>query len=299
MSYNQQPSYADRPAYGAGYGQDQYSNAEHGYGGGSYEMNSQPADPTTLLNKCRDINDGIREVKTKREGQLAAAQNALLESNTGREDQSARQALDYVQSEIMANFHKLREDLQKIKSTPGSNQTHVQNQLDVTSRNFRAEMEQYQKNQSEFQKRLKEQVRRRYQIANPEASPDEIDQGVENILAGTEQSFQVAGARTKRANDVRQAVLERSAMIKKLEQGTIEISELMQQLDMTIAQQEPAVEQINRGAESVAQDLGRANTQLGHAVDSARRARKWKWYALIIIIIIIAIIVGLAVGLNQ
>jgi syntaxin 1B/2/3 len=38
---------------------------------------------------------------------------------------------------------------------------------------------------------LTEQVRRRYQIANPEATPEEVEQGVENVLAGTEQSFQV------------------------------------------------------------------------------------------------------------
>jgi syntaxin 1B/2/3 len=114
-----------------------------------------------------------------------------LDSNTERDDQTIRQQLEYVEDEITRAFTKLKDDLKRIKATPGSNATHVQNQLDVTGRNLRTEIENYHKSQSDFKKRLTEQVRRRYQIANPEATPEEVEQGVENVLAGTEQSFQV------------------------------------------------------------------------------------------------------------
>ncbi|KAL2827679.1 hypothetical protein BJY01DRAFT_255622 [Aspergillus pseudoustus] len=295
--YNQQPSYSDRPAYGAGYNQNPYANnaGQQGYGGGSYELSE---DPTALLNRCREINDGIREVRSKREGQLAAAQNALLESQTGRDDEAARQALDYIQEEIKAATHKLKDDLQRVKSTPGSNATHVQNQIDVTSRNLRTEIEAYIKEQSAVQKRLTEQVRRRYQMSNPNATPEEVEQGVENVLAGTEQSFQIAGSRTKAAYDTQNAVNVRSAAIRKIEKDMIELAELIQHLAEEIHQQDAAVEQINRDAGNVAQDLENANTQLTGAIDSARKARRWKWYALIIVIIIIAIVVGVAVGVT-
>lgn len=155
---------------------------------GSY---NQPADATTLLNKCREINDGIADLRAKREGQLAAAQNALLDSSTGKEDQVARQTLDYIEDEVNNGFRYLRDLLKKVKQTPGSGDSRVQTQIDVTSRNLRREIEQYQRCQSDFQKRLREQVRRRYEIANPEASPEEIEQGVDNVLLGQEQSFQV------------------------------------------------------------------------------------------------------------
>jgi syntaxin 1B/2/3 len=82
--------------------------------------------------------------------------------------------------------------LKKIKQTPGSGEARVQTQIDVTSRNLRKEIEQYQKAQSDFQKRLQEQVRRRYEIANPDATPDQVDQGVQSVLLGQEQSFQVS-----------------------------------------------------------------------------------------------------------
>ena len=155
---------------------------------GSYDT---PVDTTTMLNKCREINDGIADLRAKREGQLAAAQNALLDSSTGKEDQVSRQTLDYIEDEINNGFRYLRDLLKKVKQTPGSGDNRVQTQIDVTSRNLRREIEQYQRCQSDFQKRLREQVRRRYEIANPEASPEEIEQGVDSVLMGQEQSFQV------------------------------------------------------------------------------------------------------------
>ncbi|GMG16366.1 unnamed protein product [Aspergillus oryzae] len=235
--------------------------------GGGYD--NQPADPTSLLNKCREINDGIADIRAKREGQLAAAQNALLDSSTGKEDQVSRQTLDYVEDEINNGFRYLRDLLKKIKQTPGSGDSRVQTQVDVTSRNLRREIEQYQRAQSDFQKRLREQVRRRYEIANPDATPEELEQGVDNVLMGQEQTFQAA--------------LERSAAIRKIEQDMIELGRLYQEVAELVHQQEPAVEQINQGAEEVAGNVANANTQITHAIDSARRARKWKWYALLII----------------
>lgn len=151
----------------------------------------QPSGPTGILNKCKEINDGIRDVQTKRETQLAAAQNALLDSSTGRDDQTSRQTLDYIEDEINTSFRYLRDLLKKVKQTPGSGDPRTQTQIDVTSKNLRREIEQYQRTQSDFQKRLREQVRRRYEIANPEATPEELDQGVQNVMMGQEQSFQV------------------------------------------------------------------------------------------------------------
>jgi len=252
--------------------------------------------PTAILNKCKEMNDSIQDLKVKREGQLALAQNALLDSSTGKEDQSARQSLDYIEDDINNTFRYLRDQMKKIKQTPGSGDARVQTQIDVTSRKLRREIELYQKAQVEFQRKLKDQVRRRYEIANPNASPDQIDQGVQNVLLGQEQTFQVAGDRTRQANDAKQAAMERSAAIRKIEQDMIELGRLYQEVAELVQQQEPAVEQINRGAEDVVDNVNSANKQLGSAVTSARKARKLKWIIALIIVIIILIIVGVAVG---
>ncbi|KAL1976475.1 hypothetical protein VTN31DRAFT_2757 [Thermomyces dupontii] len=309
MSYNNQQGgygaynpYGSQGGYGGpqgGYGAPQpspYQDVEQG--NGSYEMGAVN-NTTYILNKCKEINDGIQEVRAKREGRLAQAQHQLLDSSTGKEDVAARQNLDYVEDDINNTFRYLRDVMKKIKQTPGSGDSRVQTQIDVTSRNLQREIQQYQKAQSEFQKRLQEQVRRRYEIANPDATPEQIEQGVQNVLLGQEQSFQVTGTRTRQAHDARQAALERSAAIRKIEQDMIELARLYEEVAELVQQQEPAVEQINQGAHDVVENVDNANKQIDQAIVSARNARRWKWYILIGIILIIAIIVGISVGVTQ
>jgi syntaxin 1B/2/3 len=152
-----------------------------------------PVDPNSLFNDVQKIKEGIATLRNLRENRLAVAQNALLESNSPREDDTARQALNEIQDEISIGYQKLNEDIARVKKTPGS--ANVQSQLEVQGRAIRNEFEQFQKSQVSFQKRLKEQVRRRVQLNNSEASPEEIDQTVEAVLAGREQTFQVRNPR--------------------------------------------------------------------------------------------------------
>lgn len=63
----------------------------------------------------------------------------------------------------------------------------------------------------------------------------------------------------------------------------MELGRLYQEIAELVHQQEPAVEQINQGAEDVRENVSNANKQMDTAIDSARKARKWKWYALLII----------------
>lgn len=151
----------------------------------------QTGGPTVILNKCREMGDAINELRNKREGQLAAAQNALLDSSTGKEDQAARQSVDYIEDEINTALRYLRDQFKRIKETPGSGDPRVSGQVENVNRNLRREIEQYQRTQSDFRKRLEEQIRRRYEIANPEATPEELEQGVQNVMAGQEQAFMV------------------------------------------------------------------------------------------------------------
>lgn len=292
--YNQPSNpYQQQQGYGAPQG-GRYGDAEQGNAG--YEMSST-SNTNNILNKCTEINQGIQELSTKRTGRLAQAQHELLDSSTGKEDQAARQNLDYVEDDINNTFRYLRDLLKKIKQTPGSGS--YQAQIDLAGRNLRKEIEAYQKAQSDFDKRLREQVRRRYEIANPDATPDQVDQGVQNVLLGQEQTFQSTGLRTRQANDARQAALERSTAIRKIEQDMIELGRLYQEVADLVQQQEPAVEQINQGAQDVVENVDNANKQIDSAIKSARNARRWKWYALIIVILIIAIIVGVAVGVEK
>lgn len=63
----------------------------------------------------------------------------------------------------------------------------------------------------------------------------------------------------------------------------IELGRLYQEIAELVQQQEPAVEQINEGATTTVDNVQNANKQIDSAIVSARNARRWKWYALIII----------------
>lgn len=63
----------------------------------------------------------------------------------------------------------------------------------------------------------------------------------------------------------------------------VQLGQLYQEVAELIHQQEPAVQQINQGAEETHRNVQQANTKLDNAITSARNARRWKWYALIII----------------
>lgn len=77
--------------------------------------------------------------------------------------------------------------------------------------------------------------------------------------------------------------MQRSAAIRKIEQDMIQLGQLYQEVADLIHQQEPAVAQINQGAEETHTYVQQANTKLDTAITSARNARRWKWYALIIV----------------
>lgn len=77
--------------------------------------------------------------------------------------------------------------------------------------------------------------------------------------------------------------MQRSAAIRKIEQDMIQLGQLYQEVADLVHQQEPAVTQINQGAEETHHNVRQANTKLDSAITSARNARRWKWYALIIL----------------
>lgn len=77
--------------------------------------------------------------------------------------------------------------------------------------------------------------------------------------------------------------MQRSAAIRKIEQDLIELSHLYNEVAELVHQQEPAVQQIQQGAEETHRNVEQANTKLDTAIQSAKNARRWKWYALIIV----------------
>ena len=98
------------------------------------------------------------------------------------------------------------------------------------------------------------------------------------------------------------AVRARHADIQRIEQTLLQLNQLFQDLAEQVVLQEPAVQTAEQHTEDVKRDPEAGNVQLSKGIEHAKRARKLKWYCLLIciaIIIILALVLGLVFGLRK
>ena len=110
------------------------------------------------------------------------------------------------------------------------------------------------------------------------------------------RGHQLKSNRSGQANSVLGAVRARHNDIQRIENTISELALLFEELDRVVVYQEQPVQDIERQAENVTQDTTNVNEQLKKSIESARRARKLKWWTLLTVIAIICIL-ALALGL--
>ncbi|KAF2838334.1 t-SNARE [Patellaria atrata CBS 101060] len=170
-------------------------------------------------------------------------------------------------------------------------------QVRTLKQTFKAQLEDFQREESEYRKRYQEQIARQYRIVNPEASEDEVAEAARADW-GDEGVFQTAlkSNRTGHATSVLGAVRARHNDIQKIEQTLLELSQLFAELAEAVVVQEEQIVQTEEQTHQVIDDTEQGNKQLDQGIKSARRARKMKWWLLIVCVLIVAII-ALALGL--
>ncbi|KAJ5740682.1 hypothetical protein N7493_000554 [Penicillium malachiteum] len=245
----------------------------------------------------RDIETQLKFAAAK-QAELVLAQQALLNSISSSEDQQQRRHIDLVGGNIMACFGSARNMLAELKRGASPENQQVQEQIHYVGEKIRQDIEVYRAAQSDFDRQMRSQVRRRYQIAHEDASPEEIDQGVENLILGQDQMFAIQGIRSQQAKDARDVVMQRSAAIRKIEQDLIALAEISQEVANLVNQHDYAVTEIKRGADETHEHVHEANHLLDKGIVSARNVRKWKWWALGTCLLILGIIVVLVIILK-
>lgn len=89
--------------------------------------------------------------------------------------------------------------------------------------------------------------------------------------------------RSGQANQVRGLVQARNVEMQKIERDFVELSQLFQDLQNLVIQQEPAVDDIHQQTENVHQDLTQGNAQVDRAKKTAYARNKKKWWCLLIV----------------
>jgi syntaxin 1B/2/3 len=194
MIATQMPSYSNR-GHDIESGQGQYGNyiplhnRRESFLTQLTELQPRSAIAITLA-KRREIEEKLNHVVSK-QNELRPAQQALLDSTTSTEDHQCRLHIESIGSDIMGYFSVARNMLAELKREANPDDQRVQAQIQYISEKIRQDIEAYRISQSEFDRQMRSQVRRRYQIAREDATPEEIDQGVENVIMGQEQVFSV------------------------------------------------------------------------------------------------------------
>jgi syntaxin 1B/2/3 len=170
-------------------------------------------------------------------------------------------------------------------------------QIANLKRTFKKQLEDYQKEEQDYERRYRDAIARQFRIVNPDATEAEVNEAA-NANWGDEGVFQTAlkSNRSGQASSVLGAVRARHNDIVQIEKTLGELALLFEQLNEAVVYQEEAVTQTENQTARVKDDTENANTQLDKGIASARRARKLKWWTLLTVLAII-IILGLVLGL--
>ncbi|KAI6377524.1 hypothetical protein MCOR25_002507 [Pyricularia grisea] len=283
-------------------GRDDYSSSQNvemasltqngaGFSGQGASGNS---DPNFILNECRSIDDGVGQIEGNL-NQLRMLQDRSLNEADATGSQTQRQ-LDSLSSETMAMYRALTDRVRKVKSSPEASQARNTAQVNRVDRRLKAAINQYQQIESGFRQKSRDQLERQYRYVRPDADDREVRDAVEDAANGGGQIFQQALMQSDRRGQARavlNAVQDRHEQMKKIEQQMIELSQLFQDMDTLIVQQEVQVAQIEQKGEEIVENLDKGNEEIVVAVETAKKTRKKKWICLGICITIVVVIAAI------
>ncbi|KAG9598291.1 t-SNARE, partial [Aureobasidium melanogenum] len=249
-----------------------------------------------FLSRVEAAKADIRQL-TQYISEIAAAHQRTLNSP----DASSNQALESIVTQTQVLNTSIKDQIKFLETDAarsGRNNNIKNSQVGQLKTSFKKQLEEYRNEEASYERRYREQIARQYRIVNPEATDAEV-QEASNADWGNEGVFQTAlkTNRSATASTVLGAVRARHNDIQQIERTLIELNKLFEDLAEAVVIQEPMIQQAEQHTENVKKDTEAGNVQLDKGITHARRARRLKWWCLLIVVIIL-IIIGLAVGLT-
>ncbi|CAK4032461.1 transport SSO2 [Lecanosticta acicola] len=247
-----------------------------------------------FLSRVEAAKADIRTL-TNHVGQIASMHQRTLSSP----DSSSSSQLESMITQTQVLNTSIKDQIKFLETDAArSRDNNVKNtQVGQLKTSFTKQLQEYRVEEANYEKRYREQIARQYRIVNPEATEQEVQEAAQADW-GNEGVFQTAlkTNRSATANTVLGAVRARHNDIQKIERTLIELNQLMEDLATAVVLQDQPVQQAEQHTENVKHDTEAGNVQLDKGIESARRARKLKWWCFFIVLAII-IILGLVLGL--
>ncbi|KAI9337193.1 t-SNARE [Pilaira anomala] len=245
------------------------------------------------------INDNISRMQTY--------QSSMLQTADANELDRIRSDLDNLTKDTQMTMTHVKQKLKEIE--PNSRQKDLEmrkNAFITVTKTFMETIDKHRRTALEFQKAEGQQMERQIKIANPNATPQEIQQAVSDAEQGggavfAQQLMQAVKGDYRRqgAQNTLDAVQERHQDIARLAKSVQELSVLFEEMHDMLEAQKRVLDTVEQNAEQVVYDLETGVGSIEKAKVSAKATRRKKWICFaifIIILIIIAIVLGVKFG---
>ncbi len=143
-------------------------------------MNGQAGrDPNAILNECRDIDKGIDTIQRNLERLRFLQQRAIDDPDASQGTQVNRE-LDQLSSDTMTLYRSFGGRIKAIKQQKASGDSRNAPQVGMVDRKLKAAINEYQRVDTDFRRKLAAQMERQYRIVRPDASEQEVREAVED-----------------------------------------------------------------------------------------------------------------------
>lgn len=153
----------------------------HFVGSGDVELSNLNAsrDPNAILNECRDIDRGIDSIDRNLE-RLRFLQSRAIDDPDASQGTQTNREIDALSSETMTLYRNFGARIKAIKQQRESGESRNKPQVGKVDRKLKSAINEYQQVESDFRKKLSEQMARQYRIVKPEATDEEVRAAIED-----------------------------------------------------------------------------------------------------------------------
>ncbi|KAI7899451.1 t-SNARE [Cokeromyces recurvatus] len=278
---------------------------------GGYEMRpllSTKGDITSVqgfLDQVSNVKESIAHIN-QNVNRIQMLQSSMLQTADAGELARNRQSLDVLTNETQSIMSQVKQKLKEIEPTPRHTDLAMRkNAFSAVTRSFMEAIENHRRVAVEFQKAESQQLERQIKIANPNATPQEIQEAVLRAEEGSgavfaQQLMQSVGSEYRRHNaqNTLDAVQERHEDIRRLAKSVQELSVLFEEMQQMLEAQSKILDTIEQSAYETTGQLEQGVQYVEKAKASAKATRRKKWICFgifVIIIIILAIVLAIEI----
>ena len=267
--------------------QEDLNNAPTGHSDGSDDF-------VAFMNKINSINANLSRYENII-NRIDAQHKDLLTQVSEEQEMELRRSLDDYISQATDLQYQLKADI-KDAQRDGLHDSNKQAQAENCRQKFLKLIQDYRIIDSNYKEESKEQAKRQYTIIQPEATDEEVEAAINDVNG--QQIFSQALLNANRRGEAKTALAEvqaRHQELLKLEKTMAELTQLFNDMEELVIEQQENVDVIDKNVEDAQQDVEQGVGHTNKAVKSARKARKNKIRCLIICFIIFAIVVVVVV----